>query len=131
MGGGPIADSLVDAFEVVGWSAVRAAGPGEAGGIAPTLAPLDAIVVMGHDVEMSGKSLQAAVSSRAGYIGSLGSLAMQERRRDWLAYRGIDWDPRIHGPAGLPIGAQSPGEIAISIVAEAIAAAHIGDSPSP
>ncbi|MGI9665796.1 MAG: XdhC family protein, partial [Acidimicrobiia bacterium] len=119
VGGGPIAAALADGFALVGWEPIAAAGPGEAGGIAPTLAPLDAVVVMGHDVEMSGRSLQAAVSSRAGYIGSVGSQDMQELRREWLAYRGASWDTRIHGPAGLPIGASNPGEIALSIVAEA------------
>lgn len=131
VGGGPIGESLVAAFDLIGWAPMPVAGPGEASGIAPTLAPIDAVVVMGHDVEMSGRSLQAAVGSRAGYIASLGSLAMQEHRRDWLAYRGVDWDPRIHGPAGLPIGARDPGEIAISIVAEAIAAARIEEPSNP
>jgi xanthine dehydrogenase accessory factor len=82
---------------------------------------------MGHDVESSGRGLQAAVGSKAGYIGSVGSESMQQLRQEWLAYRGVEWDGRIHGPAGLPIGASNPGEIALSIVAEAVSSARISD----
>jgi xanthine dehydrogenase accessory factor len=67
--------------------------------------------------------LSAALSSQAGYIGALGSRRTQQARADWLAYRGITDLDRVHGPAGLDIGASSPPEIAISILAEALATA--------
>lgn len=127
VGAGPITDALEEGFELAGWRSTVVSAPGEASGIATTLSRIDGVVVMGHDVEISGRALQAAIESNAGYIGSLGSRRMQELRQEWLAYRGVDWDQRIRGPAGLPIGASTPGEIAISIVAEAIAAAHFGE----
>ncbi len=85
-----------------------------------TLSAIDAVVVLGHDVETSGRALQGALESSAGYIASIGSPRMQELRREWLAYRGVEWDDRVRGPAGIDIGADNPPEIAVSIVAEAI-----------
>ena len=63
----------------------------------------------------------AALDSPVGYIGSLGARRMQENRADWLAYRGVTDLTRVHGPAGIDIGADTPAEIAVSILAEAIA----------
>jgi xanthine dehydrogenase accessory factor len=51
----------------------------------------------------------------------LGSRRTQQARADWLAYRGITDLDRVHGPAGLDIGANTPPEIAVSILAEAMA----------
>jgi xanthine dehydrogenase accessory factor len=129
VGSGPIAEALEQGFDLVGWKPMVIPNTGEAGGVTATLSPIDSIIVMGHDVETSGQALQAAVASKAGYIASIGSESMQALREEWLAYRGVKWDGRVHGPAGLPIGAANPGEIAISIVAEAVAASHLADSP--
>ena len=127
VGGGPIAEALHRGFELVEWKPMVVPHTGEAGGVTATLSPIDGIIVMGHDVETSGQALQAAIASNAGYIASIGSQSMQELREEWLAYRGVKWGSRIHGPAGLPIGASSPGEIAISIVAEAVAASRLDE----
>lgn len=120
-GGGPIADALADVFALIGWRPSVVTEVGAATGMMATLATIDGVVVMGHDVEQSGQALQGAIGSKAGYIGSLGAERMQSLRREWLAYRGVEWDERIHGPAGLPIGASNSGEIAVSIAAEAVA----------
>ena len=77
---------------------------------------------MAHDLEIAGQALVAALSSDVGYIGALGSHRMQETRDEWLAYRGYVDLERIHGPAGLNIGAKTPAEIAVSILAEALGA---------
>jgi xanthine dehydrogenase accessory factor len=87
-------------------------------GLAATLSDLDAVVVMGHEVEPSSRCLMSALESDAGYIGALGSAAMQQARADWLAYREVTDLSRVHGPAGLPIGGRSPAEVAVAIVAE-------------
>jgi xanthine dehydrogenase accessory factor len=89
-------------------------------GLAAGLSSMDCAVIMGHDIESSSKCLSYALESAAGYIGALGSLKMQESREDWLAYRDITDLSRVHGPAGFNIGAKTPQEIAISVLAEAI-----------
>ncbi len=120
--GGHITDALVDAAAVLGWQVVVEPNPQTATGLMATLSPLDSAVIIGHDVEASSRVLAAALESPAGYIGALGSHKMQEQRAEWLAYRDVTDLSRIHGPAGVDIGAETPGEIAIAILAEAVAA---------
>lgn len=120
-GAGEIADALERVFTHAGWAVTVAPGVETAGGLMATLAQIDAAIVLGHDVEVSSRALEAAIKSNAGYIASVGSRKMQEAREQWLAYQGVDWPERVHGPAGFNIGASTPGEIAVSIAAEAIA----------
>lgn len=131
VGSGPIADALEQGFELVGWRPSIMPEVVAATGVMATLSEIDSIVVMGHDVETSGRALQSAIESGAGYIASIGSVKMQELRQEWLSFRGVQWSDRVHGPAGLPIGASNPGEIAISIVAEAVLARHEQASQEP
>jgi xanthine dehydrogenase accessory factor len=123
-GGGPNARALEEAAGLLGWQVDRATDPDTASGLMATLSPLDAAVIMGHDVESSSRVLGAALESAAGYIGALGSLRMQQNRADWLAYRGITDLERVYGPAGIDIRADTPAEIAVSVLAEAIATLH-------
>lgn len=117
-GGGPFAEALVAQGRLLGWQVVAETRPEMVSGLAASLSHLDAIVVMGHDVETSSRCLMAALESDAGYVGALGSEAMQQARADWLAYREVTDLSRVHGPAGLPLGGRSPAEVAVSIVAE-------------
>jgi xanthine dehydrogenase accessory factor len=82
-----------------------------------------AIVVLTHDDKFDVPALKAALASDAFYIGALGSRRNQERRRERLLEAGVDEDelPRISGPCGLDIGADSNEETAVSILAEALA----------
>ena len=120
-GSGPIADALAKAAQGIGWNVSADPRPSIFVGLTATLSPMDCAVIMGHDVESSSNCLKYALESKAGYIGALGSKKMQENREDWLNYRDITDISRVHGPAGFDIGATTPDEIAISILAEAIA----------
>lgn len=82
-----------------------------------------AIVVLSHDDKFDLPLLVAALSGDAFYVGAIGSRRNQERRRERLLEAGVDESAldRIHGPAGLDLGAQSPAETAVSILAEIMA----------
>ncbi|HUW77375.1 MAG TPA: XdhC family protein [Candidatus Nanopelagicaceae bacterium] len=120
-GEGPIVDALRNGARLLGWQVAADSRVQTATGLMVGLTKIDCAVIMGHDVESSSRSLAAALESQVGYIGALGSRKMQENRADWLAYRGVTDLTRVHGPAGLAIGAKTPAEIGISILAEAIA----------
>ncbi len=82
-----------------------------------------AIVVLTHDDKFDLPMLTAALAGEAFYIGALGSRKNQERRRELLREAGLpeaDLD-RISGPCGLDIGAESPAETALSMLAEILA----------
>lgn len=121
VGAGSIADALGQLGALLGWQTDIHGSAGKATGVIASLAEIDMVVVAAHDLELAGAALLAALDSRAGYIGSVGSRQMQENRADWLAYRGANDLDRISGPAGIDIGASTPAEIAVSIAAEAIA----------
>jgi xanthine dehydrogenase accessory factor len=82
-----------------------------------------AIVVLTHDDKFDVPMLVGALESDAFYIGALGSRRNQERRRERLLEVGVDEGSldRISGPSGLDIGAHSPAETAISMLAEIMA----------
>lgn len=83
-----------------------------------------AVVVLSHDPKLDDPALAAALRSEACYIGALGSRKNHAARLARLREKGVsDADlARIHGPAGLDIGASSPAEIAVAILAEIIQA---------
>jgi len=79
-----------------------------------------AIVTLTHDPKLDDPALDVALNSEAFYIGSLGSRRTHASRLERLYANGHTTDDtaRIHGPIGLDIGASSPAEIAVSILAE-------------
>jgi xanthine dehydrogenase accessory factor len=79
-----------------------------------------AIVTLTHDSKLDDPALLAALASDAFYIGSLGSTRTHAKRLDRLQAAGVPPDQiaRIHAPVGLNIGAKSPAEIAVSIMAQ-------------
>jgi xanthine dehydrogenase accessory factor len=88
------------------------------------LGPRDVVLVFTHDAKFDEPALISALATDAGYIGALGSRRTQESRRERLAEAGIDDESiaRLHAPSGLDIGARTPVETAVSILAEVIAA---------
>jgi xanthine dehydrogenase accessory factor len=85
-----------------------------------------AVVTLTHDPKIDDPALEAALRSDVFYIGALGSTRTHAKRLARLKESGFtDSDlARIHGPAGLPIGAKSPAEIAIAIMAQITETLH-------
>ncbi len=83
-----------------------------------------AVVALTHDPKFDDPALIAALSSAAFYVGVLGGRKNQAARLDRLRTQGLTADQlaRIHGPVGLDIGAVSPAEIAVAILADIILA---------
>ncbi|CAN0342362.1 unnamed protein product [Phaeothamnion confervicola] len=79
-----------------------------------------AIVTLTHDPKLDDAALSTALNSDSFYIGCLGSKKTHAARLERLRLAGFDDAAlaRIHGPVGLAIGAKSPAEIAISILAQ-------------
>jgi len=91
-----------------------------------------AVVVLTHDDRFDVPALTTALRSDAFYVGALGSRIAQARRRERLLEAGLTAADlaRLRGPAGLDVGAESPGETAVSILAEMLAVrANRGGGP--
>jgi xanthine dehydrogenase accessory factor len=82
-----------------------------------------AVVVLTHDDKFDLPALAGALETEAFYVGALGSRRNQERRRERLLEAGVPEEAlgRISGPCGLDIGAESPAETALSMLAEILA----------
>jgi xanthine dehydrogenase accessory factor len=81
-----------------------------------------AVVTLTHDPKLDDPALVAALASPAFYVGCLGSKKTHAARRERLGERGVAQAAldRLHGPVGLRLGARTPAEIAVSILAEII-----------
>ncbi|MEJ2037163.1 MAG: XdhC family protein, partial [Maritimibacter sp.] len=79
-----------------------------------------AVVTLSHDPKIDDPAIEAALRSDVFYLGCLGSTRTHAKRLDRLRALGFGEDDivRIHAPVGLDIGAKSPAEIAISVMAE-------------
>ena len=79
-----------------------------------------AVVTLTHDPKLDDAALGVALASPVFYVGSLGSAKTHAARLERLRGGGFDEAAlaRIHGPIGLDIGAKSPAEIAVAIMAE-------------
>jgi xanthine dehydrogenase accessory factor len=86
----------------------------------------DAIVSLAHDPKFDVPGISAALRTRAGYIGAMGSRGTTARRAAALREAGFTDDDlaRLHAPIGLDLGARSPEEIALAVVAEIVKEKH-------
>ncbi len=107
VGEGSIADALVSQARLLGWSAETTNDADSAVEAAGRLASGDAVLVLSHDRDVDVPALTAGLAGRAHYVGALGSRHTQTARVAWLTERGVSSNDlsRIHGPAGLDLGA--------------------------
>jgi xanthine dehydrogenase accessory factor len=91
--------------------------------IGSSLGPRDAVCVLTHDHKFDVPAIVAALGTRVGYLGAMGSRRTDEERRQRLREAGVDEGglERLMAPIGLDIGARTPEETAVSICAEIIA----------
>jgi xanthine/CO dehydrogenase XdhC/CoxF family maturation factor len=117
VGDGPVTDALGPMVSALGWSpTIRSTAPAVEPGI-------DAVVVTSHHDDVDGPTIKAALAAGTAYVGAMGSRRTQARRRQWLLDNGVSEESlaTLHAPIGLDIGADEPGEIAVSILAEIVA----------
>ena len=81
-----------------------------------------AVVTLTHDPKLDDPALRVALASEAFYVGALGSRRTNAARAERLRAAGFGEAElaRVHGPVGLDIGAATPGEIAVAILAECV-----------
>ncbi|TFV59123.1 XdhC family protein [Mycobacterium sp. PS03-16] len=115
----PIAAALGDLCGLLGYEVTRE-GP---------LTDAAAVVIASHGGP-EGEMIRAALDAGVGYIGLVASRVRGGAVLDGIGLSGAE-RARVHTPVGLPIGARTPGEIAVSIMAEIIAAIRSGDRPQP
>ncbi|NNE73011.1 MAG: sulfurylase large subunit [Acidimicrobiales bacterium] len=99
--------------------------------VGPSLGPRDAVCILTHDNKFDVPAVISSLATDVGYIGVMGSRKTHDNRTARLIEAGVDEAglARLQSPIGLDIGARTPEETAVSIVAEIIAL-HTGrDAP--
>jgi len=82
----------------------------------------DALILVNRNYQLDRDALEAALRTGGfGYIGMMGSKRKVNRVYDELKLRGMEDFEQVHAPIGLQIGADSPEEIAVSVMAEVLA----------
>lgn len=121
---GPVADALEALADVVG-VAVEVHEPADVdfADAAATLGPGDAAVFVNHDAPELLAAVLAALAQGCSYVGLMGSRRHAPPILAALREAGADM-AAVHSPTGLDLGARSPAEIALSILAEVLAVIH-------
>jgi xanthine dehydrogenase accessory factor len=84
------------------------------------------VAVLTHDPKLDDAALAIALRSEAPYVGAMGSRRAQAQRRERLLAAGLEEEllERVAAPIGLDLGALTPEETALSIMAEVVAVRH-------
>jgi xanthine dehydrogenase accessory factor len=92
------------------------------------LGPSDAVVLLSHDPKFDEPAIVDAFRRGARYVGAVGSRKSQADRRRRLIEMGVGEEQlaALHGPIGLDLGGREPGETALAILAEIVAARRGG-----
>jgi xanthine dehydrogenase accessory factor len=122
VGAGALGEALAAQAAVLGWGFAAAATVEEATAAVQAFSAADVLVLLDHAPRFDA-TLIAGLRGQ-GFIGALGSRRTQHARRERLLRAGITEEEleRLHGPVGLDLGARTPAETAVSIVAQVVAA---------
>ncbi|WP_296148283.1 MULTISPECIES: XdhC family protein [unclassified Pseudonocardia] len=123
VGAGAIGEALLAQAALLGWGGRTVAELDEARAVVAGFSDADVVVLLDHAPRFDALLVDGVRGGR-GFIGALGSRRTQAARRGRLQAKGLtDAEiDSIHGPVGLDLGARTPAETAVSIVAQVIAA---------
>ena len=123
VGSGAIGEALVAQAALLGWAARRAIDLDDARAAVAAFSDADVLVLLDHDPAFDAVLADGLRTGR-GFLGALGSRQTQSARRQRLEAAGLTSAElaALRGPVGLDLGARTPAETAVSIVAQVIAA---------
>jgi xanthine dehydrogenase accessory factor len=117
----PISRSIAVIASTLGRTVLVEAADDGGPGLDP--GPGDAVVLCDHDAPDAPAVLRAALASPASYVAMMASRRRAAGLLAELAEEGVDV-AALHVPAGHDLGGRSPGEIALSVMAEIVAESH-------
>jgi xanthine dehydrogenase accessory factor len=122
VGAGAIGDALAAQAGLLGWAAQQVTDLDDARAAVAAFTDADVLVLLDHDPAFDAVLVDGLRRSR-GFLGALGSRHTQAARRERLLAAGLSDDDlaALHGPVGLDLGARTPAETAVSIVAQVVA----------
>jgi xanthine dehydrogenase accessory factor len=122
VGAGAIGEALLAQAGLLGWAGERVTVLADARAAVAEFTDADVLVLLDHAPSFD-EVLVTGLRRGRGFLGALGSRRTQAARRERLTAAGLTADElaRLHGPVGLDLGARTPAETAVSVVAEVIA----------